>query len=125
SRSTHRCACLGPDVEHPITRYQPLYYSRILPWLIVWPCPTLGSAVALQRYPPMAPPPGVPADGKWVEERYCGLITWLVAVSTGLVCSYCCPCDRRTVWISDGVKFNEKGAVTDDTLCLNPCPSDS
>ena len=55
-----RCACLGPDVEHPITRYQPLDYSRILPWLIVRPCPTLGSVVALQRCPRIWGQPGRP-----------------------------------------------------------------
>ena len=42
----HRSASLGPEIERPSTRYQPLDYSRILPWLIVRPCPTLGSAVA-------------------------------------------------------------------------------
>ena len=36
-------------IERPSTRYQRLDYSRILPWLIVRPCPTLRSAVALQR----------------------------------------------------------------------------
>ena len=41
-------------------RYQPLDYSRILPWLIVRPCPTLGSAVAFQRYPRITPQPGRP-----------------------------------------------------------------
>ena len=45
-RNTDRPASLGPEIEHPSTRHQPLDYSRILPWLIVRPCPTLGSAVA-------------------------------------------------------------------------------
>ena len=46
-RSTSLCsAFLGPEIERPSTRHQPLDYSRILPWLIVRPCPTLGSAVA-------------------------------------------------------------------------------
>ena len=49
--AVHRFASLAPDVEHPIMRYQPLDYSRILPWLIARPCSTLESAVALQRCP--------------------------------------------------------------------------
>ena len=43
---TPRSASLGPEIERPSTRYQPLDYSTILPWLIVRPFPTLGSAVA-------------------------------------------------------------------------------
>ena len=43
---THRSASLESEIERPSTRYQPLDCSGILPWLIVRPCPTLGSAVA-------------------------------------------------------------------------------
>ncbi|CAN0424742.1 unnamed protein product [Ectocarpus sp. 12 AP-2014] len=74
---------------------------------------------------PLVAPPGAPTVGMWVEERYCGLTTWLVTLVGGLPCSYFCPCDRRTVWVSGGVKYNEKGAVTDDYLFLNPCPPGS
>ena len=43
---THRSASIGPETERPSTHYQPLDYSRVLPWLIARPFPTLGSAVA-------------------------------------------------------------------------------
>lgn len=45
-------------------------------------------------------PPGVPAGGVWVKEKYCGDISW---VMLGLTCGVCCcikcmcPCDSRTV----------------------------
>ena len=44
---TRRSASLGSEIERPSTRYKkPLDYSRILPWLIARPCPTLESTVA-------------------------------------------------------------------------------
>lgn len=45
-------------------------------------------------------PPGAPLGGFWVEERYCGIITWAVTLfclCTVGVCTCCCPCDKRTV----------------------------
>lgn len=40
----------------------------------------------------------------WVEERYCGLTTWLISTVGSFPCSYFCPCDRRTVWLAGGKK---------------------
>lgn len=53
---------------------------------------------------PVIAPPGAPPVGMWVEERYCGLTTWMIAVFLRFPCTYVCPSDRRTVWISGGVK---------------------
>eukprot|EP00904_Undaria_pinnatifida_P005223 jgi/Undpi1/1830/HiC_scaffold_12.g05217.m1 len=79
----------------------------------------IGQPQAAEPTPIMAPP-GAPTMGMWVEDRYCGLTTWIVAIVGGLPCSYFCPCDRRTVWVSGNVKYNEKGAVVDDYLFRNP-----
>lgn len=53
---------------------------------------------------PIVAPPGAPTMGMWVEDRYCGLTTWIVAIVGGIPCSYFCPCDRRTVWVSGRTK---------------------
>lgn len=56
---------------------------------------------------PVVAPPGAPTAGKWVEERYCGLTTWLITVVGGFPCSFFCPCDRRTVWVAGDAKVNK------------------
>lgn len=53
---------------------------------------------------PVIAPPGAPTVGMWVEDRHCGLATWLIAIVGAFPCAYFCPCDRRTVWVSGGVK---------------------
>lgn len=63
-----------------------------------------------------APPPGAPPGGVWIQEKYCGLITWLVAIFVcGCVC--CCPCDDRTVYQVGGVRYNQYGAIVADCCC--------
>ncbi|CAM9661251.1 unnamed protein product [Ectocarpus fasciculatus] len=69
---------------------------------------------------PVVAAPGAPTTGMWVEERYCGLTTWLITVVGSFPCSYFCPCDRRTVWVAGGKKYDEKGAIVDDRLFVNP-----
>lgn len=46
-------------------------------------------------------PQGAPQGGRWIQEKYCGLITWLVGLFI-FPCVCCCPCDDRTV---SGVVF--------------------
>lgn len=41
-------------------------------------------------------PQGAPQGGQWVQEKYCGLITWLVGIFI-FPCVCCCPCDDRLV----------------------------
>lgn len=55
---------------------------------------------------PLVAPPGAPTVGVWVEERYCGLTTWLVTLIGNFPCAYFCPCDRRTVWLAGGKKVS-------------------
>lgn len=63
-------------------------------------------------------PPGAPTLGVWVEDRYCGLTTWIVAVVGSFPCSYFCPCDRRTVWVSGGIKVSH---VMEETFHRDKC----
>ncbi|CAM9523147.1 unnamed protein product [Ectocarpus sp. 12 AP-2014] len=65
-------------------------------------------------------PPNAPDGGQWRQERYCGLITWLVALFVVPFigcCMPCCPCDERTVYIADGVRYNKYGAVIQPSCC--------
>eukprot|EP00903_Cladosiphon_okamuranus_P021494 g19760.t1 len=83
-----------------------------------------GQPISAQATPIVAPP-GAPTTGRWIEERYCGLTTWLISTVGSFPCSYFCPCDRRTVWIAEGRKYNTQGATVDDYLFLNPFPKGS
>lgn len=74
---------------------------------------------------PLVAPPGAPTLGMYVEDRYCGLVTWIVATVGAFPCACFCPCDRRTVWLAGDLKYNEKGAVVDDNIFLNPFPKGS
>ena len=29
------------------------------------------------------------------EEKYCGVISWIICLFTGFCCIACCPCDKR------------------------------
>lgn len=55
-------------------------------------------------------PPGVAAGGQWIQEKYCGPITWVIGL-----CLFwpvvCCPCDNRMVYMMNGVKYNMQGHV--------------
>ncbi|CAM9973384.1 unnamed protein product [Ectocarpus sp. 6 AP-2014] len=65
-------------------------------------------------------PPNAPDGGQWRQERYCGLITWLVALFVVPFigcCMPCCPCDERTVYIADGVRYSRYGAIIQPSCC--------
>ena len=52
--------------------------------------------VVMQAGPGGNAPQGAPQGGQWVQEKYCGLITWLVGIFI-FPCVCCCPCDDRLV----------------------------
>lgn len=56
------------------------------------------------RVQPLVAPPGAPTLGMYVEDRYCGLVTWIVATVGAFPCACFCPCDRRTVWLAGDLK---------------------
>lgn len=57
-------------------------------------------------------PQGAPQGGQWIQEKYCGLITWLVGIFI-FPCVCCCPCDDRLVrkwyrcWRSGGPEVRD------------------
>ena len=73
---------LGPEIECLSTRYQALDYSKILPWLIIRTCPTLGHGsesfvgmVHSWRY--------IHIQQWWYSSRVSARIAALLAVRTG------------------------------------------
>ena len=67
--------------------------------LLTWHlCRRSGSAqvVVMQAGPGGNAPQGAPQGGQWIQEKYCGLITWLVGIFI-FPCVCCCPCDDRLV----------------------------
>ena len=63
-------------------------------------------------------PPGAPIGGQWIQEKYCGTITWLVVIlGYFLIACYSllflnCPLDERTVYIApNGAKYNQMGIM--------------
>ncbi|CAM9328855.1 unnamed protein product [Hapterophycus canaliculatus] len=72
------------------------------------PAPT----TTIQQQPQIGgpqPPPGAPPGGIWVQENYCGGVSWLIGIF-GCVCIACCPVDSRTVYTVQGSKYNMMGA---------------
>ncbi|CAM9726562.1 unnamed protein product [Scytosiphon promiscuus] len=57
----------------------------------------------------LMPPPGAPAGGSWIEEKYCGGISWVIAGCLCCWCIGCCPVDTRKVYMAGGKKYNMKG----------------
>ena len=57
----------------------------------------------------MAPPLGAPPGGMWVQDSYCGPVTFLIGFFVFcFVC--CCPCDKRLVYQApSGEKYNKDG----------------
>ncbi|CAE8618612.1 unnamed protein product [Polarella glacialis] len=51
--------------------------------------------------PPVPVPYGAPPGGYWATEKYCGIITILIALC---ICPFvcCCPCDERDVYVDPG-----------------------
>lgn len=54
--------------------------------------------IVVQQTPQGGPaaPQGAPPGGMWVEDKYCGTVTCLVALFI-FPCVCCCPCDSRMV----------------------------
>ena len=60
-------------------------------------------------------PPGAPPGGHWIMDKYCGVVTTLLAIFV-CCCVCCCPCDEREVYVSpDGRKFSRNGALVSDS----------
>lgn len=64
---------------------------------------------------PVQPPMGAPAGGTWIEDKYCGLISWVLCFVTGCCCIKCmCPCDTRNV---SGKLRDDRGVRTACSTC--------
>lgn len=64
---------------------------------------------------PVQPPMGAPAGGTWIEDKYCGLISWVLCFVTGCCCIKCmCPCDTRNV---SGKLRGDRGVRTACSTC--------
>lgn len=62
-------------------------------------------------------PQGAPQGGQWRQEKYCGLITWLVGIFIfPFVC--CCPCDDRLVSVVVVISTRPLRLVYTDILCV-------
>eukprot|EP00903_Cladosiphon_okamuranus_P016368 g15095.t1 len=61
-------------------------------------------------------PQGAPQGGQWIQEQYCGLITWLVGIFI-FPCVCCCPCDSRLVYLVNGTRYNSFGAIVPAGCC--------
>lgn len=76
---------------------------------------TTTTVVQEQPVSAVQPPQGVPAGGVWIEDKFCGPMSWLICVVTGCCCIKCmCPCDRRTVYVVNNTKYNQMGAIVTD-----------
>lgn len=54
-------------------------------------------------------PPGAPIGGHWVDDKYCGGLTWAIGCCL-LPCIVCCPVDSRTVYVApNGRKYDQSG----------------
>ena len=66
---------------------------------------------------PCQPPPGAPAGGHMVHEKYMGTVTMVAGGAVCLLtCCGClvllCPCDERDVYVApNGQKYNLQGAI--------------
>ncbi|CAN0104145.1 unnamed protein product [Ascophyllum nodosum] len=95
------------------------YDGRELPAAAVVPVTASSVEVVVDqpRVSRVTPPPGAPEGGRWVVENHCGLITWMVGIFVfWFVC--CCPCDERSVYIVEGVRYNSHGAVVHKGCCV-------
>lgn len=64
------------------------------------------------------PPPGAPPGGAWIEDKYCGTTTWIVAIFC-CFCVCCCPCDKRTV--SEHNTINHPYTLLSARICSLIC----
>mmetsp|Transcript_6251 Transcript_6251/g.18491 ORF Transcript_6251/g.18491 Transcript_6251/m.18491 type:complete len:87 (+) Transcript_6251:118-378(+) len=69
-----------------------------------------GEVVTTQVVADTSVPPGAPPGGTWVEEKYCGPMSWCVGCLL-CWCVVCCPFDTRQVYQApDGKKITKSGA---------------
>ncbi|CAM9553572.1 unnamed protein product [Scytosiphon promiscuus] len=61
-------------------------------------------------------PHNAPQGGVWIQEKYCGIITWLVGIFM-FPCVCCCPCDDRPIYIVNGTRYNKYGAIVPQGCC--------
>jgi len=61
-------------------------------------------------------PPGAPPGGHYEEIKYCGVISWVIALFFGVcACVPCCPCDSQeyyrapdgSLWTSNGSRVSK------------------
>ena len=75
-----------------------------------------GQTIVVQQVAGRAPPPGAPAGGFWCQRPFCGPITILIAIFF-VPCVCCCPCDKREVYVVNGVEYLPSGAVVEKCCC--------
>ena len=75
-----------------------------------------GQTVIMQQVAGRAPPRGAPAGGIWCQRPFCGPITILIAIFL-CPCVCCCPCDKREVYVVNGVEYLPSGAVVEKCCC--------
>ena len=105
----------GPPTAPPMTQdvggTQPPSYGST-------PAAPVTVGVAIGAAVPLVPPPGAPAGGTWVSEKYNGVCTFaLVFLFYFLIGIYSfafllCPMDERNVYLGpDGIKYNVDGSI--------------
>ena len=75
-----------------------------------------GQTIVVQQQVGRAPPRGAPAGGIWCQRPFCGPITILIAIFL-CPCVCCCPCDKREVYVVNGVEYLPSGAVVEKCCC--------
>ena len=75
-----------------------------------------GQTIVVQQVAGRAPPRGAPAGGIWCQRPFCGPITILIAIFL-CPCVCCCPCDKREVYVVNGVEYLPSGAVVEKCCC--------
>eukprot|EP00752_Nemacystus_decipiens_P006182 g5579.t1 len=102
------------QTTHPQQQSQPQYYQQGV--VTQQPAPAPQTVVVMQPGPGGSAPQGAPQGGQWVQEKYCGLITWLVGIFI-FPCVCCCPCDDRVVYLVNGTRYNSFGAIVPAGCC--------
>ena len=65
-------------------------------------------------------PAGAPEGGKYVEIKYCGVISWVIVLLSGCCCLVpMCPCDKKDYYIApDGSLWTRNGASASEPFCM-------
>lgn len=68
-----------------------------------------GSSPQPGTAPVMTVPPNAPPGGRWIQDNYCGGISWVIGILL-LPCIVLCPVDKRDVYMApDGRKYTPQG----------------